>query len=221
MFELNCVSLFDRHVPTCREKPTCRVVLDTLADTTFLQVADMTGTCRRHVADMSPTRHSLSAFGQTNRHADIRHNGLRLAHIALIYWWPQMPNSYRRDLHPSPSPTRRTGSEVRVRGEVIGHARSGDQFLCPVNVKAIVRRVIYLRSNNAPPNTPLSRVYNTNLRVTAKLITQTLRDSIDYLGATNIGFLTKEVSARSLRAAGAQALLLGKVDTNVIRLIGR
>ena len=64
-------------------------------------------------------------------------------------------------------------------------------------------------------------MYNTNLRVTAKLIPQTLRDSIDYLGATNIGFLNKEVSAGSLRAAGAQALLLGKVDTNVIRLIGR
>jgi hypothetical protein len=86
-----------------------------------------------------------------------------------------------------------TDQKNGVRGEVIGHARSGDQFLCPV--QAIVHRVIYLTSNNAPPNTPLSRVYNTNLRVTAKLITQTLRDSIDYLGATNIGFLKKEVSA--------------------------
>ena len=112
-----------------------------------------------------------------------------------------------------------TDQKNGVRGEVIGHARSGDQFLCPV--KAILRRVIYLRSNNAPPNTPLSRVYNTKLKVTAKYITQTLRDSIDYLGDTTIGFLKKEVSARSLRAAGAQALMLGKVDTNIIRLIGR
>jgi hypothetical protein len=64
-------------------------------------------------------------------------------------------------------------------------------------------------------------VYNTKLKVMAKYITQTLRDSIDYLGNTTIGFLKKEVSARSLRAAGAQALMLGKVDTNIIRLIGR
>ena len=37
-----------------------------------------TQTWPEHVADMSPTRHSLSAFGfgQTNRHADIWHNGL-------------------------------------------------------------------------------------------------------------------------------------------------
>ena len=64
-------------------------------------------------------------------------------------------------------------------------------------------------------------MYNTNSRVTPKLLTQTLRDSIQYLGATNIGFFQKEVSARSLRAAGAQALLLGRVDTNIIQLIGR
>ena len=120
-----------------------------------------------------------------------------------------MRNSYRRGLRPSPSP----------KLLAIGHAQSGDQFLCPV--KAIVCRVIYLRPNGAPPNTPLSRVYNTNSRVTPKLITQTLRDSIQYLGATNIGFFQKEVSAQSLHATGAQALLLGQVDTNIIQLIGR
>ena len=32
-----------------------------------------------HVADMSPTQHSLLAFGQPNWHADIGHNGLRLS----------------------------------------------------------------------------------------------------------------------------------------------
>jgi len=48
VFELNCVSVCR---PTCREKPTCRVVLDTLADTKLCRVADMTRTCRRHVAD--------------------------------------------------------------------------------------------------------------------------------------------------------------------------
>ena len=41
-----------------------------------------------------------------------------------------------------------------------------------------------------------------------------------YLGA-DIGFLPLDVTAQSLRAAGAQALLLGRVDTDVIRLIGQ
>ena len=60
-------------LPTCREQPTCHVVLDTLADTTSSRVGDMTETCR----DMSPTRHRMSPFGQQNRHADIRHVELR------------------------------------------------------------------------------------------------------------------------------------------------
>ena len=48
-----------------------------------------------------------------------------------------------------------TDQKNGVRGKVIGHARSGDPFLCPV--KAIVRRIIYLCANAAAPNTPLSR----------------------------------------------------------------
>ena len=51
----------------------CRVVLDTLADTTSSLVGDMTETCR----DMLPTRHRMWPFGQQNRHADIRHVELR------------------------------------------------------------------------------------------------------------------------------------------------
>ena len=84
-----------------------------------------------------------------------------------------------------------TDQKNGVRGEVIGHARSGDPFLCPV--KAIVRRIIYLRTNSAPPNTPLSRVYNTG-KVTPKLISKTLHYTVMYLGA-DIGFLPTDVSA--------------------------
>ena len=36
-----------------------------------------------------------------------------------------------------------------------------------------------------------------------------------------MGFLKNEVSARSLRAGGAMALLVAKVDPDVIRLLGR
>ena len=65
-----------------------------------------------------------------------------------------------------------------MRGKVIGLACSGDPFLCPV--KAIVRRVLYLRSHNAPPNSPLSRLFDTPARVTAGVITSTIRDSVGF-----------------------------------------
>ena len=105
-----------------------------------------------------------------------------------------------------------------VRNEVIGLARSGDSYLCPV--KAIARRVLYLRAHNAPPNTPLARVFNSSSRVTSAQITTTIKQAVCDLG-TDLGFLPSDVSARCLRAAGATALLLGKVDSDVIRLIGR
>jgi hypothetical protein len=101
---------------------------------------------------------------------------------------------------------------------VIELACSGDPFLCPV--KAIVRRVIYLRSHNATPDTPLSRLFDTTARVTAAVITTTIRDSVGFLGP-ELGFLPSDVAARCLRAAGATALLLARVDPDVIRLIGR
>jgi len=111
-----------------------------------------------------------------------------------------------------------TDQKNGVRGEVIGQASTGDSFGCPV--KSLVRRILYLRSHNVPPTTPLSRVFNTPARVTPSVLTATLRDCVQYLGP-DLGFLPSEVSARSLQAAGATALLLARVDTDVIRLIGR
>ena len=87
---------------------------------------------------------------------------------------------------------------------------------------AIARRIIHLRTNNAPLSTPLSRVFNgtTIQRVTSKLITSTLRDAVTFIGF-DLGFTKNEVSARSLRAGGATALLCAKVDPDVIQLLGR
>jgi hypothetical protein len=98
-----------------------------------------------------------------------------------------------------------TDQKNGVCGEVIGQALTGDSFICPV--KALVRRVLYLRSHNAPPTTPLSWVFNTSARVTPSVLTTTLRDSVQYL-SPDLGFLPPEVSARNLQAAGATALLL-------------
>lgn len=47
-----------------------------------------------------------------------------------------------------------------VRGEPVGHGRSGLPFACPV--LSTVRRVIHLRSLNAPPTTPLGAIHATH-----------------------------------------------------------
>ena len=108
-----------------------------------------------------------------------------------------------------------------VRGEVIGLGRSGNPNLCPVC--ALVRRVLHLRQHNAAPNTPLARVHNGTrwTKVSPTMITRTLRDAVRYLSPASLGFLPTDVSARCLRAAGANALLCAKVDTDIIRLLGR
>jgi hypothetical protein len=63
-------------------------------------------------------------------------------------------------------------------------------------------------------------MYNKSRYVTANDITVTLRHSVTALGST-LGFKASDVSARSLRAAGAMALLCAHVDTDTIRLLGR
>ena len=78
VFELKQQSRNCRHVgnsPTCRQM-SCR--LDTLADTTFSCVCDMTETCR--VAD---TTQNVAVWAK-KRHADIRHVELRLPKISTV-----------------------------------------------------------------------------------------------------------------------------------------
>ncbi len=111
-----------------------------------------------------------------------------------------------------------TSQKNGVRGEVIGLACSGDPYLCPV--KAIICRMLYLRSHLAPPSTPLARVFNTPDKVTASYLTTCICDSVAALGP-DLGFLPSDLSACCLRAAGAMALLLAQVDPDLIRLIGR
>ena len=113
-----------------------------------------------------------------------------------------------------------TTQKNSVRGEVIGLSRSGDPTFCPV--LALTRRILHLRSHHAPPDTPLVTYYENGRKhtITPADITSALRASTVILGPS-LGFLPTDISARSLRAAGAMALLCAHVDTDVIRLIGR
>ena len=114
-----------------------------------------------------------------------------------------------------------TSQKNGVPGEVIRLGRSGDPFICPT--LAIVRRVLHLRTYKAPPYTPLSRSFTSpsiSKPVTPSDISSSLRDAVYFLG-TDLGFLPSDVSARSLRAGGAMALLVSKVDPDIIQLLGR
>jgi hypothetical protein len=113
-----------------------------------------------------------------------------------------------------------TNQKNAVRGEVVGLGLSGDPFVCPV--KAVTNRIRHLRLHNAPPATPLCTYYmgNQSRYVTPGDISVTLKASVVSLGAA-LGFTSNEVSARSLRAAGAMALLCAHVDSDTIRLLGR
>jgi hypothetical protein len=90
-------------------------------------------------------------------------------------------------------------------------------------VAALTRRIAHLRQHHAPPTQPLASYYDNSPSVTLIKpadITAALRLSTAVIGPT-VGFLPVDISARSLRAAGAMALLCAQVDTDVIRLLGR
>ena len=107
-----------------------------------------------------------------------------------------------------------------VRGEVIGLGLSGDPVLCPV--LTLVRIVTDLRRANAPPLTPLSTVFlNGSWKpITPNMISTAIKQAVTLVGPS-LGFLASDVSARCLRAAGANALLNARVDPEIITLIGR
>jgi hypothetical protein len=113
-----------------------------------------------------------------------------------------------------------TDQKNGVKGESVGLSRSGNAALCLV--ESTTRRIEHLRINDAPPDTPLCTYYldGNPKYVTATDITTTLRFSVTALGP-NLGFTAAEVSARSLRNAGAMALLCAGVGTDKIKLLGR
>jgi hypothetical protein len=105
-----------------------------------------------------------------------------------------------------------------VRGEIIGHGRSGHSVACPI--AALARRVTYLRAHQATPTTPLATVFLPRpITITSTLITTLLREALPFCPDT--GITPTDVTARSLRAGGAMALLCGRVDSDSIRLVGR
>jgi len=136
----------------------------------------------------------------------------------------------RHNVLTTPIPTLRAATFVTltfttqkngVEGEVMGLARSGSPTFCPV--QCTIRRIIHLRQHGAPATTPLASYYDSNNKlchVTSHAISSALKLAVQVMGVP-YGFLPKDISARSLRAAGAMALLCAQVDSDIIRLLGR
>ena len=118
-----------------------------------------------------------------------------------------------------------TDQKNGVRGEVTGLACSGDPYPCPVLALILIRHITHLWANSASSNTPIVRVFHhpnspSKSKVTPAVITKQLRQAVQFLGP-DLGFLLLDVLAQSLRAAGATALLVARVDTGIIRFLGR
>lgn len=107
----------------------------------------------------------------------------------------------------------------RVKGETIGHHLSGDPWACPV--RAIIRRLYHLRLSGAPPNTPLCAYYvNGHVHhVKHNQLAAIIKTAAAALPELN--YLPSEYGPRSLHSGGTMALLCGKVDTDIIKLVGR
>lgn len=113
-----------------------------------------------------------------------------------------------------------TDQKNGTKGEIINHGRSGHPYCCPT--EALKRRIIYLRQQGASAETPIATYYVGRRKHAVKSgdITDTLRGAATFLHATT-GIAASDISARSLRAGGAMALLCGEIDANTIRLLGR
>ena len=115
-----------------------------------------------------------------------------------------------------------TSQKNGVRGETIGHGRSGHPTLCPV--LRLAARAHHLRLNGATATTPLNAARSSATVcwqfVQPACITAFLRTSAVAL-SPELGFSASDVSARSTRSGGAMALLCAGIDGDRIRLIGR
>ena len=114
-----------------------------------------------------------------------------------------------------------TSQKNGVRGETIGHGRSGYPLLCPVH--ALVRLTLQLRRAGAVATTPIN-AFRLSPAVPWQYvlpgdITTLMRTAVTLLPDSNLD--AQDFSARSNRAGGAMALLCGGIGADRIRLIGR
>jgi hypothetical protein len=106
------------------------------------------------------------------------------------------------------------------RNEKVVQGLSGDPWCCPV--KANIRRMLHHRGNKSRCTVPFASYYRGNRKtlVNANDVTEVLRNAMRINGHRT-GIEALEVSARSLRAGGAMALLHPCVSLSNIQMMGR
>ena len=108
------------------------------------------------------------------------------------------------------------------KGVCIHQESNGDEFLCPV--KALGRRVIHMRQNNAKRTTPLSTYFMNGERydVTDKNIRYSLKHAAEILEYPSArGIPLERIDTHSLRSGGANALSLSGYSDREIQKMGR
>mgnify|MGYP000259219092 CR=1 FL=1 len=115
-----------------------------------------------------------------------------------------------------------TTQKSGVRGECIGHGRSGTSLACAVS--ALADQVIRLRRQGATPTTPICSYRPTPtspfVMLRSKDFTDVLRVQALLHGA-KYNITPSQISVGSFRTTGAMALFNAGVDSTRIRLIGR
>jgi hypothetical protein len=111
-----------------------------------------------------------------------------------------------------------TDQKNMIRGEVLAHGRSGHYLA--FSIATLSRHLLHLRSHGVTPLTPLYHVYTTpgEANVTSALVTAAIRVAA---ASTHYDFSPSNMNARALRAGGAMALLCARVNTNIIKMVGR
>lgn len=155
------------------------------------------------------------AHTTTNAPLACRHVGLTIGLVVLDAFTASPADL----LHATSSSLEFDNQKNRVRGEVIAQGRSGHSVACPT--RAVARRILYIRTNGGNRDTPLCSFKRGSqwYFVTPALITGTLKLAAATLPHLHIA--PADITARSLRAGGAMALLCGRVDTATIQLVGR
>lgn len=107
-----------------------------------------------------------------------------------------------------------------VGNETLNHGRANHPLCCPV--RASIRLLVYHRLHRSLGTTPLASYLRNNRRV--RVLSTDVTAILKSAAAATFhitGLQASEISARSLRAGGAMALLCAGVNCNVIQMLGR
>ena len=130
---------------------------------------------------------------------------------------PQLPPP---PVTPQPSLTSSLQHKNVIKGDSIRHGATG--YPCACEVVTIRRHVAHLQQNGAPINAQIVTVFKGKQRSTVYIveISAALCNTTNIIGP-QVGFTTEDISARSMWAGRAIDILMNRVNTDTIHIVGR